>query len=134
MFWPAKTQTPFVVTPIKQLFVCVCGNLNNNDVIWFHRSLQESIVFREMRKYLSSLLHRNVSISDQSDDQLVDTQDGEGGGPPAKVIRLTKKTQVELTNLFTDVAALTRRESRLKVYTNHCYTVNRNSKPIVIDI
>ena len=87
-----------------------------------------------MRKYLSSLLHGNVSISNQSNDQLVDTQDGEGGGPPAKVIRLTKKTQVELTNLFTDVAALTRRESQLKVYTNHCYTVDKNRKPIVIDI
>ena len=116
------------------MFVCVCGNLNDNDVIWYHRSLQECIVFREMRKYLSSLPHGNVSVSNQSDDQKVDTQDGEGGGPPAKVIRLTKKPPVELTNLFTDVAALTRRESRLKVYTNHCYTVNTNSKPIVIDI
>ena len=103
-------------------------------MIWFHRSFQESIVFREIRKYLSSLLHGNVSISNQSNDQLVDTQDGEGGGPPAKVIRLTKKTQVELTNLFTDVAALTRRESQLTVYTNHCYTVDKNCKPIVIDI
>ena len=87
-----------------------------------------------MRNYFSSLLHRNVSMNNQSADHLVDTQYGEGGGPPAKVIRLTKKTQVELTNFFTDVAALTRRESQLKVYTNYCYTVNRNSKPIVIDI
>ena len=45
-----------------------------------------------------------------------------------------KKPRVELTALFTDVAALTREKSQLKVYTNHCYRVNRHSKPVVVEI
>ena len=78
-------------------------------------------------------MQRNVSKINQSADRLVDTQDSEGGGPPAKVFRFTMRTQVELTNLFTDVATLTRRESQLKDYAIHCYTVNKCSKPIVIE-
>ena len=45
-----------------------------------------------------------------------------------------KKPRIELTALLTDVAALTREKSQFKVYTNHCYSVNRHSKPVVVEI
>lgn len=48
-----------------------------------------------------------------------------------------KGNPVELTAMFTDVSALTREKSPrsgFAIYPNLCYTVNKHSKPVVIDL
>ena len=41
---------------------------------------------------------------------------------------------VELVTLLTDVAGLTREKSEFRIYPNYHYTIDKKSKPIVIDI
>lgn len=102
------------------------------------RSPQEGVVFQTMRKYLHSISHLGVRRShDNTHEQTTASNDQANQLlPPAEKYQKFTKTRaiVELVTMFTDVAGEVREKSQFKVYTNHCYTVNKDSKPVVIEI
>lgn len=73
--------------------------------------------------------HSSSSASDREEGGRTDVLT-----PLKKRLKLTSHAQVEIIALFTDVAALTKEKSQHKVYTNHCYTLNKSSKTVVIDV
>lgn len=89
-----------------------------------------------MKEYLAGVCETKScgKLPERQKDQRTVTavDDPKGARQTGKVNLLNG--QAELTNLFTDVAALTREKSQFKIYTNYCYTVDRSSKPVVIEI
>lgn len=102
-----------------------------------HRSPQKGIVFKTMREYIHSTIHLGELYSKRSaQEPSTDAKD------EAKTVQLQAgksetleiRPQVELVKMFTDVSGEVREKSQFKLYTNHCYTVNKDSKPVVIEI
>lgn len=113
-------------------------------------------MFREMKNYLQDLLTVTKLGNQPASSDHSSGADGaypmanareynsEGGGlgkPSAGLLAITcepyvkiPRPHVELVTLYQDVAGLTREKSQFKVYTNHCYTLNRHSRYVVFDI
>ena len=47
---------------------------------------------------------------------------------------LSGSTTIDVLDAFIDVSALVREKSRFSQYTNHCYTMDKNSKRLVIEL
>jgi len=83
--------------------------------------------------YRSKLVTPVTSSSDyitQQTDRRLSTDDSVLSGERRKKPVMT----VNLLDLLTDVAGIMRDTSRSTQYANLCYTVDRNSQPVFIDI
>ena len=47
---------------------------------------------------------------------------------------LSGGTAIDVLDAFIDVSALVREKSRFSQYTNHCYTMDKDSKRLVIEL
>ena len=97
------------------------------------RSPLDNNMFEEMRKYL----HDRVNSSHQQTSE--ERNSARTVVPMSSTRRSAQKTShlIEITALFTDVSALTREKSPRSgycIYPNLRYTVNKLSKPVVIDL
>lgn len=108
--------------------------VNARPITWFlccdYRSAMDSIVFKEMKQYLSDIVtasHDRSSAADRGSE----ASGGRGGSESEENVRAA---HVELLNLFTEVAGIVRQKSRAQTYTNHCYTVDRHSKTVIVDV
>lgn len=99
-------------------------------------------MFEEMEKYLRDRV--NSIKESQSDEYLSNcschnfSKSTSEGAVEWRSSRSVQRLQlVELTSLFIDVSGLTREKScrfGYAIYPDFCYTVNRHSKSVVIDL
>ena len=124
------------------LYNCARNDKKISHFCLIARSPQQNNMFEEMDKYLPMRIDccRNTDLPDLNQHQPVSAESSRPS--TAAVLNPVKtgvrKTQIiELTALFTEVSALTRQRSPragFSIYPNLCYTVNRHSKPVVLDL
>jgi len=84
--------------------------------------------------YRSKLLAPPTSSSDDITKQTDRQLSTDGSILPDKEKQISAIMRVNLLDLLTDVAGIMRDTSRSTQYANLCYTVDRNSQQMVIDI
>lgn len=99
-------------------------------------------MFREMKTYIRQHVaeamktsglghHRDLTHSNElSSSCNAQTQDQ---AETKNKDELCPPTALEIIKLFTDVAGIVREKSDWKIYTNHCFSVNRASNMVYID-
>ena len=104
------------------------------------RSLRDNIIFQEMRLYLTELtkvIGPGTTYTRRRSSENLNVP-LECSPPPCKKRRRhiddTDVVLLDLLTFFIDIAGTVREKSQFKVYTNHYYTVSKNSLPVFLEV
>ena len=81
-------------------------------------------MFAEMSEYLDAVFENGDHMSTENMQCLHDH--------PQPCRRQLPK--IELISLLTDVSGMVREKSQFTQYLNYCYSLSKNSKPVLVDI
>ena len=100
------------------------------DLMYF-RSPRENFLFRIIGQYITDI------VANKRDKILNHKEQDDPGSWPTKQLnpedgRCT--VTVDVLDMFVDVSALVREKSGFTQYTNHCYTVNKDTERLIIEL